>query len=136
MIVHKELSGSTVPQTYEKQIEMQDLKYKRHKLVGERTICVGFDYTAYIDTGNNEILPQRFIFNNMGNKVWEVYGLLGDGQGLGNLPIRIHYEVPKENMDLVKICAMGLLYIRLQLQEYAGFYERINYELLEVTNGL
>jgi len=36
----------------------------------------------------------------------------------------------------VKIAAMGLLYVRLTQMERMSYYETLNYELLERTDGL
>lgn len=137
MQVHRELNGfgeSTV--TKEKQITMQDLKNKEHQDIDGTVICTYFDYAVYIDVGKNELIEQRFHFKRVDEKVWQVTCLIGNGEQLGDMPMRIVYEVPKRDFDLVKIAAMGLLYIKLTLQERVGFYESLNYELLEVTNGI
>lgn len=135
MIVHNELSGSfTGPQDKTKQITDKDIINRQND---ENCICIGFDVMVDFEY-NNEKYIQRFHFmrNPENLSQWQIITLLGNGSTLGDVPIRIAYETPIANFPLVKIAAMGLMYLRLTQMERMSYYEALNYELLERTNGV
>lgn len=133
-IIHRELSGSfSGPQDTSKQLKDKDIKNKTNY----NGVCSGFDVDIELEY-NNKIIVQEFHYRRVLDvpKTWSVTTLLGDGGQLGDVPIRIVYETPTENFPLVKVAAMGLLYVRLTQMERMSYYEALNYELIERTDGL
>lgn len=134
MIVHKELSGSfSGPQDKSKQLTDKDIKNKTNY----NNLCSGFDVSIDFEY-NNKIYTQEFHYRRVldAPKTWQVTTLLGDGGQLGDVPIRIVYEVPLENFPLLKVAAMGMLYVQLSQRERMSYYETLNYELGERVQGL
>ena len=134
-MVHKELSGTfSGPKDTSKQLTEKDIINRRNNIARQ---CIGFDVPIYIELENKQF-TQMFHFNRDEENItiWQVTTLLGDGGKLGDVPIRIMYEIPKVDFPLVKIAAMGLLYVRLTQMERMSYYETLNYELLERTDGL
>lgn len=135
MVVHNELSGSyTGPKDKSKQLSERDIINRMNDVTHR---CIGFEVPINIVI-DNKPFTQTFYFkrNEENQKIWQVTTLLGDGGKLGDVPLRIMYEIPNVDFPLVKIAAMGLLYTRLSQMERMAYYETLNYELLEVTEGL
>lgn len=135
MMVHKELSGYSGEINSTKQLKEKDIINKTNDVVTKQ--CIHFEVALDFEY-NNEMITQYFYFNRdkMYEKVWEVTTIIGDGGDLGSEPLRIKYEIPQLNFPLLKIAAMGLLYIQLTIRERNAYREAINYELLEKTNGI
>lgn len=139
-MIHKELSGENFTNIQDVKniphhLTFKDIINKRHDTVTHQ--CIAFDVPIVIEVDNK---PFTLVFNFKKDqefeKVWEVTTLLGDGGKLGDVPLRIKYEIPKADFPLIKIAAMGLLYVRMTQAERMAFYETLNYELLEVTEGI
>ena len=135
MYVHKELNGGyTFPdKENSKQLTSKEIINKRNF----NSQLIGFDVPIDIEL-NNSIITQVYHFEKDRelDKVWQVYTLLGNGTHLGDVPLRVAYEIPTKDFPVLKIAAMGLLYFKLALQERMAYYETLNYELLEKTDGL
>lgn len=134
MDVHKELKNSFVGAPDKtKQLTEKDLLNRTNY----NHVCSGFDVKLEIEV-NNKILPQEFHFRRVLDipKTWRVTTLLGDNGPLGCIPLQVMYEVPSDLFPLVKVAAMGMIYLKLTLSERMAYYETLNYEITDKVNGL
>ena len=136
MVTHNEFKNTySGPKINDKQLKQKDLINKRHE--PNNLMCIGFDVEIVLEIQNKPFTQTFHYDRDLENpKIWQITSQLGDGGTLGDVPIRIQYETPIKDFELVKVAAMGLLYVKLTLQERTNFYEMLNYELVEVTEGI
>ena len=136
MVTHNEFKNTySGPKTQDKQLTIKDLINKRHE--PNSLMCIGFDVEVVLEIQNKPFIQVFHYDRNLENpNIWQITSQLGDGGTLGDVPIRIQYETPIKDFELVKVAAMGLLYVKLTLQERTNFYEMLNYELVEATEGI
>ena len=109
-------------------ITFLDLKNKR---TVNNMVCY-FEYIMNLEM-NNEVFIQQFEFTRMGEDVWELVTVLGDGENLGDTVMRLRYNIPTPNFELVKTCQMGLMYYLFAMQERMDYYNKINLQIYDLV---
>lgn len=105
-------------------IELKDLVLRRYN---QERKCVGFTYDLNLESG----LIQSFIFNQLSSKVWKVETVFFDLDYK-----KLTFELPRENMDLIIIAAIGLNYFKMAIVNEIQEKQDIEFTIGEVTNGV
>ena len=118
---------------------MIDLKELKHRDYNGGKQCVGFQYT--LDLGQDDP-PMFFRFirgdqlhgANQGDgnaqKVWQMETAIG-GQHY-----YITFEIPRVDIPLTLICAIGLRYFKMQMQSEVQYRVNIDFTIGNVTEDM
>ena len=81
--------------------------------------CVAFDYQCLDleDVNKQELFEARFRRSATDNKVWTMYVVLLRNKVADAQVYSVEYQLPKADMSLTMICAIGLKYFQLQLKD-------------------
>ena len=109
---------------------------KQSDLVNRMNIdgmCVDFDYVLTI-----EETRIRFRFNRHTSQpnVWTMMVVLRKTRDADSQVYNFSYQLPKPNMDLTMVAAIGLKYFQLYLKEEVQLKSNLDFTLGEITNGM
>lgn len=95
--------------------------------------CIDFDY--YIECDEKRI---RFRFTRDKNNllVWNMMVIIKRTRDADSQVYNFGYQLPKENMDLTMVAAIGLKYFQMYLKEEVQFKFNLDFALGEITNGM
>lgn len=110
-------------------IKQSDLK-NRMNING---VCVDFDY--YINNDDSRIRC-RFTRDKNQLLVWNMMIVMKRTRDADSQVYNFSYQLPKENMDLTMVAAIGLKYFQLYLKEEVQLKSNLEFELGEITNGM
>ena len=96
-------------------------------------ICVDFDYILTIDDSR---IRFRFVRDKNQPLVWNMMVVLKRTRDADSQVYNFSYQLPKSNMDLTMVAAIGLRYFQLYLKEEIQLKSSIDFALGEVTNGM
>ena len=96
-------------------------------------ICVDFDYILEIDKSRVRF---RFTRNNDNPLIWNMMVVMNRTRDADSQVYNFGYQLPKANMDLTMIAAIGLKYFQLYLKEEVQLKSNLDFMLGEITNGM
>lgn len=96
-------------------------------------LCIDFDYI--LKTENSRI---RFRFTRDKNQpsVWSMMVVFKRTRDADSQVYNFGYQLPKDNMDLTMVAAIGLKYFQLYLKEEVQTKSMLDFALGEITNGM
>ena len=98
-------------------------------------ICVDFDYFLNIDN-NSPRIRFRFTRNKEDLRTWCMSVVLKRTRDADSQVYSFGYQLPKDNMDLTMVAAIGLKYFQLHLQEEVQLKSSIEFCLGEITANM
>lgn len=110
-------------------IKQSDLK-NRFCVNGE---CVDFDY--YIEVDEKRIRC-RFLRDDNNSLIWSMHVVLYRTKDCDSQVYCFSYQLPKSNMNLTMIAAIGLKYFQLYLKEEIQTKINLDFCLGEITDGM
>lgn len=110
-------------------IKLSDLK-NRACIDGN---CVDFDYILEVD---EKRIRFRFTRNKNDLLVWNMMVVIKRTRDADSQVYNFSYQLPKINMDLVMVAAIGLKYFQLYLKEEVQLKSNLDFALGEITNGM
>lgn len=105
-------------------IEMKDLILRRYN---KERKCIEFTYDLILNDG----FIQSFKFKQLSNKVWKI-----DTVYINCDYKSLTYDLPRENMDLIIIAAIGLNYFRLTITEEIQYKQNVEFTIGEIIQGI
>ena len=96
-------------------------------------ICVDFDYILEIDKSRVRF---RFTRNKDNPLIWNMMVVMNRTRDADSQVYNFGYQLPKANMDLTMIAAIGLKYFQLYLKEEVQLKSNLDFMLGEITNGM
>lgn len=109
---------------------------KQSDLVNRYSInnmCVDFDYYLYVDETR---IRCRFTRDKDQPLVWTMAVIIKRTRDADSQCYNFNYQLPKSNMDLTMVTAIGLKYFQLYLQEEVQLKSNMNFTIGEITNGM
>lgn len=110
-------------------LKQSDLKNR--KVVNN--VCVGFDY--FLKIGEKEIRCS-FTRSKTFPSLWDMLIILDRTRDSDSQIYTFSYQLPKSNMDLTMITAIGLKYFQLYLKEEIQLKSNMDFILGDITNGM
>lgn len=95
--------------------------------------CVDFDYILNID---EKRLRFRFTRDKNDLFVWNMMVVLKRTRDADSQIYNFGYQLPKANMDLTMVAAIGLKYFQMYLKEEVQLKSNLDFTLGEITNGM
>lgn len=96
-------------------------------------ICVDFDYILTIDKSRTRF---RFTRDKDQPLVWNMMVVMKRTRDADSQVYNFSYQLPKSNMDLTMVAAIGLKYFQLHLKEEVQLKSNLDFTLGEITNGM
>lgn len=96
-------------------------------------ICVDFDYILNIDKTR---IRCRFTRDEDQPLVWNMMVVMNRTRDADSQVYNFSYQLPKSNMDLTMIAAIGLKYFQLYLKEEIQLKMNMDFTIGEITNGM
>ena len=96
-------------------------------------VCVDFDYILNVD---NKRLRCRFTRNKDELSVWNMMVVIKRSRDADSQVYNFGYQLPKENMDLTMITAIGLKYFQMYLKKEIQEKMNMDFILGEITSGM
>lgn len=109
---------------------------KQSELVNRMCVdgfCVDFDYILNI---GDKRLRFRFIRDSKMPLCWEMMVIIKRNRDADSQVYTFGYQLPKDNMDLTMVAAIGLKYFQLYLKEEIQLKSNLDFTLGEITNGM
>ena len=97
-------------------------------------VCVDFDYFLNIENGPR--VRCRFSRDKSDLKMWCMCIVLERTRDADSQVYSFNYQLPKDNMDLTMVAAIGLKYFQLHLREEIQLKSNIEFCLSEVTANM
>lgn len=110
-------------------IKQSDLKNRKVM----NNICVGFDY--FLKIGEKEIRCS-FTRSKTSQYLWDMLVILDKTRDSDSQVYTFSYQLPKSNMDLTMVAAVGLKYFQLCLQEEIQIKSEMDFRLGEITSSM
>lgn len=110
-------------------IKQSDLK-NRMNIDG---MCVDFDYIINLDDSR---IRCRFTRDTNLPILWNMMVVLKRTRDADSQVYNFGYQLPKPNMDLTMVAAIGLRYFQLYLKEEVQMKSILDFTLGELTNGM
>ena len=95
--------------------------------------CIDFDYFVNLD---NSKIRCRFTRDKDHLSVWTMTVVIERTRDADSQVYNFGYQLPKENMDLTMVAAIGLKYFQLYLKEEIQLKSNLDFTLGEITNGM
>lgn len=121
-------------------IERKELLHKEY--ADDSKTCIGFQYIVNgTDVINKDEQIARFIFERCKTegfeKIWRVQICLRScfSNDVQNL-LQFTFAIPKDNMPLELVCAMGLNVFKNMLKSQIQDYSNLDFTIGEVTRGM
>lgn len=95
--------------------------------------CIDFDYFVNLD---NSRIRCRFTRDKNQLSVWNMMVVIKRTRDADSQVYNFGYQLPKENMDLTMVAAIGLKYFQLYLKEEVQLKSNLDFTLGEITNGM
>lgn len=118
-------------------IELKDLKNKEYDKVGKGGPIAWDYFLTDIDLGKDKV-DIRFMFQKdeeEGDCSYIVTAIVGLTD-FTNTVYKFRFTIPKRNMNLNLITAMGLTYMQAYLKEEVQLKSLIDFEIGEVLKGM
>lgn len=96
-------------------------------------ICIDFDYILNV---NDSRIRCRFTRDKKQPLVWNMMVVLERTRDADSQVYNFSYQLPKANMDLTMVAAIGLKYFQLYLKEEVQLKSSMDFALGEITNGM
>ena len=96
-------------------------------------VCVDFDYILNID---DKRIRFRFTRNKHNLSVWNMGVIIKRTRDADSQVYNFGYQLPKDNMGLTMVAAIGLKYFQMYLKEEVQFKSSLDFTLGEITNGM
>ena len=96
-------------------------------------VCVGFDYMLNVD---EKKMRCEFTRTKDQPLVWNMMVVIGKTRDADSQVYKFSYQLPKLNMDLTMIAAIGLKYFQLHLKEEVQIKSNMDFTIGEITNGM
>lgn len=96
-------------------------------------VCVDYDYILNI---NDTRIRCRFTRERNQLSVWNMMVIIKRTRDADSQVYNFSYQLPKENMDLTMVTAIGLKYFQLYLKEEVQLKSNMDFALGEITNGM
>jgi hypothetical protein len=96
-------------------------------------MCVDFDY--YIQVDENRIRC-RFTRDKRAPSIWNMMVVLKRTRDADSQVYNFSYQIPKQNMDLTMITAIGLKYFQMYLKEEVQLKSSLDFAIGEITSGM
>lgn len=109
---------------------------KQSDLVNRMNIngmCVDFDYIIQIDKTR---IRCRFTRDINQPLVWDMMVIIKRTRDADSQVYNFSYQLPKMNMDLTMITAIGLKYFQLYLKEEVQAKTNMEFTIGEIINGM
>ena len=109
---------------------------KQSDLANRMTVdgmCVDFDYILQIDKTR---VRCRFFRDRSQPSVWNMMVVLRRTRDADSQVYTFSYQLPKQNMDLTMVAAIGLKYFQLYLKEEVQLKSNIDFTIGEITIGM
>lgn len=110
-------------------IKQSDLKNR----MNINNMCVDFDYILEIDETR---IRCRFTRSKNQPLVWKMTVVLKRTRDMDSQVYNFDYQLPKYNMDLTMVAAIGLKYFQLCLKEEIQQKSTMDFTIGEITNGM
>lgn len=95
--------------------------------------CIDFDYILNID---EKRIRFRFTRDKDNLTVWNMMVIIKRTRDADSQVYNFGYQLPKENMDLTMVTAIGLKYFQMYLKEEVQMKSNLDFALGEITNGM
>ena len=96
--------------------------------------CVDFDYILKLE--DNKRIRFRFTREKDSPSVWTMHVILKRTRDADSQVYNFGYQLPKANMDLTMVAAIGLKYFQMYLKEEIQSKSQLDFALGEITNGM
>lgn len=96
-------------------------------------VCVDFDYMLNID---NSRIRFRFTRDKDQPLIWNMMVVIKRTRDADSQVYNFSYQLPKANMSLTMVAAIGLKYFQLYLKEEVQLKSNLDFMLGEITNGM
>lgn len=96
-------------------------------------MCVDFDYILNIDESR---IRCRFMRDKNQPLIWNMMVVLKRTRDADSQVYNFSYQLPKSNMDLTMVTAIGLKYLQLYLKEEIQLKTNMDFAIGEITNGM
>ena len=96
-------------------------------------VCVDFDYILTVDKSR---IRCRFTREMDNLAVWNMMVVIKRTRDADSQVYNFGYQLPKPNMDLTMVAAIGLKYFQLYLKEEVQLKSSLDFTLGEITNGM
>lgn len=97
------------------------------------SICVDFDYILNIDKSR---IRFRYTRDKDQPLIWNMMVVIKRTRDADSQVYNFSYQLPKANMDLTMVAAIGLKYFQLHLKEEVQLKSNLDFTLGEITNGM
>lgn len=95
--------------------------------------CIGFDYQLKDENDNVLVNAQ---FGKRAPTEWWMRVVLDRTRDADSQVYNFGYVLPRENMDLTMVCAIGLRYFQLYLKDEIQSKSAIDFAIGDVTAGM
>lgn len=96
-------------------------------------VCVDFDYILNVDDSR---IRCRFTRDKDHLTIWNMLVVIKRTRDADSQVYSFDYQLPKSNMDLTMVAAIGLKYFQLHLKKEVQLKSNIDFTLGEITNGM
>lgn len=96
-------------------------------------VCVDFDYILNIDDTR---VRCRFTRSKDELLVWNMMVVIKRTRDADSQVYNFGYQLPKKNMDLTMVAAIGLKYFQMYLKEEMQLKMNMDFALGEITSGM
>lgn len=97
-------------------------------------ICIDFDY--YLEVDNGPRIRYRFTRDKNQLYVWNMMVVINRTSDADSQVYNINYQLPKANMDLTMVAAIGLKYFQLYLKKEIQLKSNVEFALGEITANM
>lgn len=109
----------------DKDIKLREMKDKE---------CIAFVYDLFF--GNEKKNCIRCFFHKVKDRIWQIEAWDYSTANKSDVIYRWGYEMPKNNMPLVMICAFGLMRLQLQMKEEVQMKSELDFTIGEMLEGI
>jgi len=96
-------------------------------------VCFDFDYMLKVDDSR---IRCRFVRDKNQSTVWSMTVVIKRTRDADSQVYNFDYQLPKSNMDLTMVAAIGLKYFQLYLKEEIQLKSNMDFTLGEITSGM
>lgn len=112
-------------------IDLKQLECRRYK----ENQCISFQYA--LDLGK-EVKPLVFRFSRVdqGERFWTLETQIHKTAFSDTQCYQIDFDVPRNDLPLTLICAIGLRYFKIHMQMETQYRANVDFTIGEVTEGM
>lgn len=116
-------------------IKLAELKGRKYE--GKK--CVSFEYDLVVDESNGKQLKVDFEYqdkDSLGQVIWDAKMFIKKTEMLDSQTYHVQYMIPRENLPLELIAAIGLRYLQTIMKDEIQKKMQIDWAISHTVEGM